>query len=132
MSAKWYDSHENLHKLSEWLRLNRGWRFFKDNILDVLETPWSWEKEWRLANGDVHFVEYRPEVHEQHLIDVAKCDWCDNAIGYVTYAHSDGGTEIDWIPVYEDVNTGEVACDDCAGTAANFTETTSLTKEPTS
>ena len=125
MSAQWYDSHENLHKLSEWLRLNRGWRYFKDNILDVLETPWSWEKDWRLANGDVHFVEIHPEDHKC-TVDRATCDWCGNQIGYVTFAHSDGGSEVQWLTTYEDVNSGEVACDDCAGTAVNFAETTAV------
>jgi hypothetical protein len=119
----WYNDHENLTTLAEWLRTNRGWNFFKDNILDVLETPWSWEKEWRLASGDVEFVEYRPEDNPDnpHPVDAAECDWCGGAIGYHTF---DG--QVEWLPVYEDTQSGEVACDDCAGTAANFAETTAV------
>ena len=129
--SKWFNDHENLRKLAEWLRTNRGWNFFKDNILDVLETPWSWEKEWRLANGDVTFVElHANDANNQYTVDAAKCDWCGNPVGYVTFTLNEADDQsIEWLPVFEDTVTGEIACDDCAGTAENFAETTKVDTE---
>lgn len=130
MSGHWFDSHENLATLANWLRDNRGWAYCKDNLLDVLETPWSWEKEWRLASGTVNFVEVeKPSgvedapLSERFTVDGTKCHWCDAPVGFVTYNYGDG-QEIEWVTTYEDTKSKELACDDDAGTAANFAETT--------
>ena len=55
-TTPWYDSHESLYTLAEWIRSNHGWAFCEKNLIDVLEKPWKWEKEWRLASGSVSFV----------------------------------------------------------------------------
>lgn len=120
-TTPWYNNHENLYTLAQWLRENRGWNFCKDNLLDVLETPWSWESDWRLASGNVHFIEVHS--YEDSTVDRAKCDWCSGFVGYHTFYG-----EREWFPCYEDTLTGEIACDDCAGTAANFAETTKVTE----
>jgi hypothetical protein len=123
----WYNNHENLYKLAEWLRENRGWNFCKDNLLDVLETPWSWEKEWRLASGDVTFTEVTPDLATfGGAVNGTRCDWCGDApVGYISYV--EGQTNVvEWVTTYRDGKTNDLACDDCAGTAVNFAETTNL------
>jgi hypothetical protein len=129
VETPWFDSHENLYKLAEWLRQHHGWQYFKDNAIDMLETPWSWSKEWRLASGDVAFVEVeRPrDLLDDPLDpiltgDTARCTWCEGAIGIVAY-DGEFGPDADWIVTYRDDKTGDYACSDCATSAANFHET---------
>jgi len=110
----WYDSHENLTTLAEWIRTNHGWNYFKNVILDVLEKPWKWEKEWRLASGDVDFNEVVPD--RAFTPDRERCGWCDSLVGYVTY-EDEFGPQTDWRPTFLDRKTGDYACDDCVGMA---------------
>lgn len=116
---QWYNNHENLYTLAQWLRENSGWNWVKDNLLDVIEKPWKWDKEWRLASGQVDFGEYRPEDNPDnpHPIDAAHCDWCDAAVGYHTFDDGDGDKVI-WIMVFEDSMSGLIACRDCRDSAA--------------
>jgi len=122
----WYDNHANLYTLAEWIRSNHGWAFCEKNLIDVLEKPWKWEREWRLASGSVQFelIERPRDLHDDPLdpaisTDATSCTWCDAPVGLVAY-ENEFGPELDWVTIYRDAVSGDFACEDCAGSAANF------------
>ena len=117
VDTPWFDSHENLFTLATWLRENNGWNFFKENALDMLERPWKWAPEWRLASGSVNFVVVTD--HDEFTNASASCVWCDTLVGYVPDLD---GADTPWVTTYRDSISGDLACSDCAGQAANFVE----------
>ena len=131
-TTPWYDSHENLYTLAEWIREHNGWAFFEKNAIDLLETPWRWENEWRLASGNVEFklIERPRDILDDPLpegieTDRNQCVWCKCLVGLVSFEHELGGMhEVEWVTIYVDNKSGDYACDDCAGSAPNFKETT--------
>ena len=135
-TTPWYDSHANLYTLAEWIRENNGWAFFKENALDVLEKPWKWENEWRLASGAVEFepIERGVKVVEccgqtiSFEPDATSCVWCQTLVGYVDF-ESEFGPETEWVVAYVDLKSGDLACDDCAGQASNFSDTTNVAND---
>jgi len=49
--APWFNNHENLFTLAEWIRKEHGWHYWERNALDIIEKPWKWEQEWKYASG---------------------------------------------------------------------------------
>lgn len=59
MSREWYDSHENLRALVEWM-WKHDWSetCFTDDafklVIYFLEKPWKWQEEWE------QFLKFNP------------------------------------------------------------------------